>query len=638
MDGKSYHGVIDLTAENNAHTMQFRLITSRLERFGKNGQVRVLEVGCSSGYFTELLRNHGMWVYGVEPYEPAAREARPKLDGLFVGTIEKFLEEHQAVAGTFDFIVFGDVLEHLSSPEAVLRQVSVLLSPHGYIVASVPNVTHYSVRTMLLEGQWHYRRYGIMDNTHLRFFSRIGLRKMLASAGLGIEELRFTTLAVEDADIFANTWLFEKAKHLMAGTDFGDAFQFVFAASREAWQKEVERRPRNILCLLPQVSWSLGDIRIVLPLTRYCRRFGGQMRVRDTVTVSDLKWANVLVVQRNPSPNMLTAIRIASNIGLPVIYDIDDLLTDIPPFLQSHAGCLLWRNKIIACLNVADVVTTTTERLKSQLQSHSDHVRVIPNCAEPTDVDVDRMHTASGPVTLLVASNDTVRVDMVAAALRRIATTHGASVRTVAIGPPAGYLAEMGVSLQALPTMTYDAFRNYLAGLRNAIGVIPLDDSLFSSCKSAIKYVDYSFAGIPSVCSAVSPYTEVVEHDRSGLLIPNGETDWFDAMDRLIRSPQERRRLAANALEHCRAHYSLDTAAQWWHDVLLCLPFPEPRLQQNLRAAERQSLRRSLTLVSLLPSRQKIRMAIWTFYKPSTWKKTLNWLRKQCAARIASRL
>jgi glycosyltransferase involved in cell wall biosynthesis len=261
--------------------------------------------------------------------------------------------------------------------------------------------------------------------------------------------------------------------------------------------------------------------------------------------------------------------------------------------------------------------------LQEQLQTYAETVWVIPNCAEATDVDVSAKHTEGGPVTILVASTDTVRVDMVIPALRRVAQAHGEQVRMVAIGPIAHELRRNGVPAKAHPILSYAEFRGYLDGLKDAIGVIPLDDSLFSSCKSAIKYVDYTFAGIPAICSAVSPYRDVVQDGWSGLLVPNGESDWFNAIDRLVRDPRERRRLVTNALAYCRANCSLDIAAQQWNELLSRLDLPDRELQGALGNRESAELRASF---SIFPGWRKVYKALRTFYKPSTWRNAFRWL------------
>ena len=184
-----YDTAIDLSNDNTSHAMVVGLV----------GQAkRVLDVGCSTGYLARILRGNGNVVSGVEIDPAAAEQARSALDKLVVGDIESMDFTEHFEEGSFDVVVFADVLEHVRDPAAVLRRVSQLLAPGGSAVLSIPNIAHGSVRLALLEGRFEYRPLGLLDDTHLRFFTRTSLDAMLASAGFRAMEVRRTT-----ADAFA---------------------------------------------------------------------------------------------------------------------------------------------------------------------------------------------------------------------------------------------------------------------------------------------------------------------------------------------------------------------------------------------------------------------------------------------------
>ena len=118
-----------------------------------------------------------------------AAQARGKCRELIVGDVA------DAVVGRsdrFDAIVFGDVLEHLNDPLAALRLAIASLAPAGLVLVSVPNVAHLFVRLSLLLGRFDYADRGILDRTHLRFFTRRTFLSLLAEAGLVVETLRVT--------------------------------------------------------------------------------------------------------------------------------------------------------------------------------------------------------------------------------------------------------------------------------------------------------------------------------------------------------------------------------------------------------------------------------------------------------------
>ena len=184
-----YDTDVDLSNDNTSHAIVAALV----------GQAkRVLDVGCSTGYLARILRGNGNVVSGVEIDPEAAEQARPVLDKLVVGDVESMDFTDHFEEGSFDVVVFADVLEHVRDPAAVLRRVSSLLAPGGSAVLSIPNVAHGSVRLALLEGRFEYRPLGLLDDTHLRFFTRSSLDAMLASAGFRAVEVRRTT-----ADAFA---------------------------------------------------------------------------------------------------------------------------------------------------------------------------------------------------------------------------------------------------------------------------------------------------------------------------------------------------------------------------------------------------------------------------------------------------
>ena len=149
---------------------------------------RVLDVGCGTGSISVLIRDiRKASVLGIEPNATRVQAARAR--GLAV--IEGVLSMESARdLGPFDAIVFADVLEHLVDPAEVLSVAAPLLRSGGRIVASVPNVAHWSVRMDLLRGQFDYREIGIMDATHLRWFTRKTLTRLFESIGFRIESFQ----------------------------------------------------------------------------------------------------------------------------------------------------------------------------------------------------------------------------------------------------------------------------------------------------------------------------------------------------------------------------------------------------------------------------------------------------------------
>jgi SAM-dependent methyltransferase len=144
---------------------------------------RVLDVGCGAGHLGQLLKERGHHVTGLELVPEAADEARDSLDEVVTGDVEAGLPFEP---GSFDAIIFADLLEHLVDPWRVLQEAAGLLTPGGVVVASVPNVQNLDVLRRLVRGRWDYRERGILDRGHLRFFTLETIRDLFASAGLTI--------------------------------------------------------------------------------------------------------------------------------------------------------------------------------------------------------------------------------------------------------------------------------------------------------------------------------------------------------------------------------------------------------------------------------------------------------------------
>jgi SAM-dependent methyltransferase len=148
-----------------------------------SGAKRILEVGCARGRLGHELKRQdpGRYVAGVELDPDAARVAAERLDEVFVLDVQAGVPPIEP--GSLDCLLFGDVLEHLLDPEEVLRRYRDLLAPDGLVLSSVPNIQHFSVIKNLLRGDFMYQPSGLLDATHLRFFTYMTFAKLMLDAG-----------------------------------------------------------------------------------------------------------------------------------------------------------------------------------------------------------------------------------------------------------------------------------------------------------------------------------------------------------------------------------------------------------------------------------------------------------------------
>jgi 2-polyprenyl-3-methyl-5-hydroxy-6-metoxy-1,4-benzoquinol methylase len=148
--------------------------------------LRVLDLGCGAGHNGALLKRAGAReVVGVELDTTAAAQARRQLDEVIEGDLAT-LDPARLGDVPFDAILASDVLEHLSDPELVLARVLTRLRPGGAVVVSLPNVAHVWVIANLLMKRWPRKDSGIFDRTHLRFFGKRDMVRLLEGAGLRV--------------------------------------------------------------------------------------------------------------------------------------------------------------------------------------------------------------------------------------------------------------------------------------------------------------------------------------------------------------------------------------------------------------------------------------------------------------------
>lgn len=178
----------------NQNKNYYRNQRKSLAEYVPGGKHFILDVGCGSGFFGEYLKKSGKAekVYGIELLAEVAAEATGKIDAVLCADLDTHNLSNlddlwREVA--FDYIVCADVLEHLQNPEMVLRALKRYLKPSGKLIVSVPNVRNWSVvAPLLFKGRWDYQDSGIMDRTHLRFFTKSTAIELISNCGYQIKQ------------------------------------------------------------------------------------------------------------------------------------------------------------------------------------------------------------------------------------------------------------------------------------------------------------------------------------------------------------------------------------------------------------------------------------------------------------------
>ena len=149
---------------------------------------KVLEVGCGEGNFRiNLSQENEYW--GVEPIEASARKASKKLDKVLIGTFNEMFD--QIPDDYFDLVICNDVIEHMTDHEEFFQSIKKKIKKEGCLVASIPNVRYIlNLIELLVRKDWEYKDSGILDRTHLRFFTEKSLKRTIIDSGFEIDQFK----------------------------------------------------------------------------------------------------------------------------------------------------------------------------------------------------------------------------------------------------------------------------------------------------------------------------------------------------------------------------------------------------------------------------------------------------------------
>jgi hypothetical protein len=324
----------------------------------------------------------------------------------------------------------------------------------------------------------------------------------------------------------------------------------------------------KLLALAGDIESLIAQVRLVAPLQALCQREGWPLALRSfhDCRLADLAAAEVLVVQRAMTARARRLQRRMRQQGGAVLYDIDDLLTEVAPHISGHATVQGRQNELRSCIAESDALSVSTALLVQMLgEGLALPPSVVVGNAAPAPSGLPLPAQTPGPVSLLLASSDRLLLDAVMPALRQ---AQGQGARIVAVGPPAQALAAAGLPVQAEPLRPREAFLAFARSLPNPVAVVPLEDTRFAAGKSAIKWFDYAEIGVPTLASAVSPYREVMDPGRTGWLVPNEPAAWMHALAAVCVDAPARLAVAAAARAAVRQEHRLDSTLDAWLQAL----------------------------------------------------------------------
>lgn len=264
----------------------------------------------------------------------------------------------------------------------------------------------------------------------------------------------------------------------------------------------------------------------------------------------------------------------ARELEKPVIFEIDDLLFNLP---EDHPEQKLDLYKshlmpILFALNEADLVVTSTPKIKELLSGFNPNILVLPNYLD------DHLWTLRSiavnenvPLTIMYMGTDSHTPDLegIAPALLHLLDKYQGKLMVRVIGTPLpqSLTARPDVTFEPAPNNIYTAFVEYFLNQTTDIFIAPLNHNLFNQCKSHLKFLEYSALGVPGVYADLDPYHEIVEHGEDGFLASSVK-EWIVHLEKLIESPELRRKVAEAAQYKLRNYYLLSSQIKNWQDIV----------------------------------------------------------------------
>ncbi|MBS3158444.1 class I SAM-dependent methyltransferase [Candidatus Woesearchaeota archaeon] len=182
-------GIYDFKLDKYSSHMK---IISFLNKMDLGKELNILDVGCSKGFIARSLQNSKYRFYGIEIDKDDIMSAKKYYKEIRSINLDN--EKPAYKEGFFDIIILADIIEHLKDPDSIIRHFKKFLKKDGIMIISVPNVANAYVRLKLLFGMFEYEEKGIMDKTHLRFFTLNSIKRLCKESGLRAISLEFTPI------------------------------------------------------------------------------------------------------------------------------------------------------------------------------------------------------------------------------------------------------------------------------------------------------------------------------------------------------------------------------------------------------------------------------------------------------------